>query len=280
VFAFREILDGPAPVIQIVDAGAAAYGADPYAGLSKQGICQVIGFEPNKENCQKRNAARDANHTYLPYALGDGRVRRFYECNNPLTSSLYRPNSALLEKFSNLEPGIRVVAESEIQTHRLDDLAEIRDIDYLKLDVQGGELDVINGAQRLLETTLLVHSEVEFIPMYAEQPLFGDVDVALRRSGFWLHKLEGINGRVMKPLVPNNNPFAPLSQILWADGAVYVKAFMSFERLPAEKLLKLAIILHDVYSSWDLCALCVQHYDAKGGKGLWQKYLNKLVSGR
>jgi len=278
MFSFCEILDNPPPVIHIVDAGAAAYGVDPYDNLSRQGLCHVVGFEPNREDCEKRNATRMTNHIYLPYALGDGRERRFFLCNNPLTSSFYKPNSALLDKFSNLEPGIRVVSEFDIQTRRLDDLSEIQDVDYLKLDVQGAELDVLNGAERLLTATLLVHTEVEFIPMYIDQPLFGDIDVALRRKDFWLHKLNGLTGRVMKPLVPRNDPFAPLSQLLWADAAIYTKSFMHFDRLSPEKLLKLAIILHDVYASWDLCALAIRHYDDKTGKKLWQAYLDKLAS--
>jgi FkbM family methyltransferase len=277
MFSIREILTEPFPVIRVVDAGAAAYETDPYARLSQHGLCEVIGFEPNADNCARRNADARPGHRYLPYALGDGRVRRFYECQNPLTSSLYRPNAPMLAKFSRLD--LPVVAEHDIQTHRLDDLPEIQDIDYLKLDVQGAELDIILGGPRLLHGTVLVHTEVEFIPMYEGQPLFGDVDVALRKAGLWLHKLDGIQGRVLQPLVPNNNPFAPLSQILWADAAVYVRSFMTFDQVPPEKLLKLAIILHEVYASWDLAALALQQHDAQTGNGLWKTYLNRVTGG-
>ena len=277
MFSIREILTEPLPAIRIVDAGAAAYETDPYARLSQQGLCEVIGFEPNAENCARRNADARPGHRYLPYALGDGRLRRFYECQNPLTSSLYRPYAAMLEKFSCI--ALPVVAEHDIQTHRLDDLTEIQDIDYLKLDVQGAELDIILGAPRLIQDTLLVHTEVEFIPIYSDQPLFGDIDVALRKGGLWLHKLDSIQGRALQPLVANNNPHGPLSQILWADAAVYVRSFMTFDQVPPEKLLKLAIILHEVYSSWDLAALALQHHDAQTGKGLWKTYINRVTGG-
>jgi FkbM family methyltransferase len=277
MFSIREIFTEPLPVIRIVDAGAAAYETDPYARLSQQGLCEVIGFEPNAENCARRNTDARPSHRYLPYALGDGRQRRFYECQNPLTSSLYRPNAPMLEKFSCIT--LPVVAEHDIQTHRLDDLSEILDIDYLKLDVQGAELDIILGAPRLIQSTLLVHTEVEFIPIYSDQPLFGDIDVALRKGGLWLHKLDSIQGRALQPLVANNNPHGPLSQILWADAAVYVRSFMSFNQVPPEKLLKLAIILHEVYSSWDLAALALQHHDQQTGKNLWQTYLRRVTGG-
>ena len=276
MFSFGEIATGPLPTIRVVDAGAAEYQVDPYARLSQQGLCEVIGFEPNADNCARRNAQARQGHRYLPFALGDGGRRRFYECENPLTSSLYRPNAALLAKFSRLN--LQVVAETEIQTHRLDDIPDIPDIDYLKLDVQGAELDIIRGAPRLLSGATVVHTEVEFVPMYTDQPLFGDVDVAMRKLGFWLHKLDGIQGRVMQPLVPNNDPFAPLSQILWADGAVYVRSFMTFDRMLPEKLLKLAIILHEVYASVDMAALALSSYDALSNTNLRQAYLAKLTS--
>ncbi len=275
MFSIREILTEPPPVIRIIDAGAAAFRDDPFARLSESGWCEVIGFEPNQENCARRNATARPGHRYLPYALGDGGAHRFHETQNPLASSLYRPDAALLEKFSQL--WLPLVGESEIQTRRLDDIPEVKDIDYIKLDVQGAELDIILGAQRVLETTLVVHSEVEFIPIYIDQPLFGDIDVALRKAGFWFHRFDGVFGRVLQPLRPNGDPFAPLSQLLWADGAIYVRNFMRFDALSADQLLKLAIILHEVYQSWDMAALALRSHEAKTGKGLWQAYLERLM---
>jgi FkbM family methyltransferase len=190
MFRLQEILGAKPPPVRVVDVGAAEYGKDPYASLTEQGLCEVVGFEPNAANCERRNAAAPKTHRYLPHALGDGRKRRFYECENPLTSSLYRPNDTMLHEFSRL--ALPLVAEYDIQTLKLDDVSEVTDMDYLKLDVQGAELDVILGAPRLLQGALVVHTEVEFIPMYEGQPLFGDVDVALRKAGFWLHRMDGI----------------------------------------------------------------------------------------
>jgi hypothetical protein len=102
--------------------------------------------------------------------------------------------------------------------------------------------------------------------------------VALRKCGLWLHKLDGIQGRGLRPIVPNNDPFAPLSQILWADAAVYVRSLLTFDQMPPDKLLKLAIIMHEVYASVDLAALALNRYDALTNKGLWKAYLARLTS--
>ena len=56
--------------------------------------------------------------------------------------------------------------------------------DFIKIDVQGGELSVLKGAARTLSSTLGVEAEVEFIPMYDEQPLFGEICEFLTKYDF------------------------------------------------------------------------------------------------
>jgi methyltransferase FkbM-like protein len=113
-----------------------------------------------------------------------------------MTSSLYAPNTPLLAAFDRLEELVRVVREIPIETHRLDDVPEAAGADYLKIDVQGAELDVLRGAPRLLAEALVVHAEVEFVPLYREQPLFADVDRTLRGAGYGLFALEEIQSRM------------------------------------------------------------------------------------
>ena len=47
----------------------------------------------------------------------------------------------------------------------LDDL-DISANDFIKIDVQGGELSVLKGAARTLSSILGVEAVVEFIPLY------------------------------------------------------------------------------------------------------------------
>lgn len=279
MFSLFEVLgDELKTQITIVDVGAASLGegTDPYDALRQSERFHLIGFEPVEEQCELLKLLFPKDHTFLPYFIADGSTRTFHLCSNSYTSSLYEPYAELLSKFQSIE--LPVTSTFEVETRRLDDIEEISDIDFLKLDVQGAELDVIKGASRLLESTLVVHTEVEFIPLYRNQPLFGDIDVALRSQNFLIHKFMGIAGRQMKPFIVNNDPFAPLSQILYAEAAVYVKNFMEFEALAADKLLRLATILHDVYGSYDLCALALDHYDNKKGTSLNPDYIHRITT--
>ena len=265
--------------IRVIDVGAMAIGDDVYAPLVVAGLAHVLGFECIQSECDRRNAIKSGTHTCLPCAIGDGRERTFYECNFPMTSSLYEPNSGLLAKFQNLENLTRVVRTEPMPTRRLDDLPEAAGADFLKLDVQGAELDVMNGAEKVLAEVVVIHTEVEFVPMYKDQPLFAEVDQRLRKSGFLFHKFSGIAGRTFQPLLVNNDPNQALSQMIWAD-AVYAKDFMTLDRLPAAKLLKMAAILHLVYGSYDLVLQALLAYDAKMQTSCSRDYYTAIIAPR
>jgi len=80
-----------------------------------------------------------------------------------------------------------------VQTVSLHDYVRDNDIpgpDFIELDTQGTELEILQGAEEQLASSLLgVRVEVEFSPMYRDQPLFADIDTYLRRFGFVLHDL-------------------------------------------------------------------------------------------
>jgi FkbM family methyltransferase len=285
----REALGSLTPTIDVVDVGAMWLGsdADAHASLVKAGLARVVGFEPAPGECDRLNNLGLPNHRYLPYFVGDGTKRKFHLTNKPMTSSLYEPNTRLLSRFQLLEELTRTVEVSEVQTRRLDDMPEVTNIDYLKIDVQGAELDVIRGAEHHLKNAVVVQTEVEFAPMYKGQPLFADVDAALRARGFALHSLISLMGRAFKPFLAPNDPARPLRQHLWGD-AVYVKDYDNLSALTPDQLLKMAVILHTVYNSWDLAGLALANYDAKtrefsawGAKpeGIWRKYMQALIPG-
>jgi hypothetical protein len=57
--------------------------------------------------------------------------------------------------------------------------------DFLSLDTQGSEYDILEGAKNTLESNVLAVSlEVEFSQLYKGQKLYGEVSEFLRNSGF------------------------------------------------------------------------------------------------
>ena len=64
----------------------------------------------------------------------------------------------------------------------------MKSVDFIKIDIQGAELDVFKGGVDTLKDVVAIVSEVEFIPHYIDQPLFGDVCSFLTEKGFMFHK--------------------------------------------------------------------------------------------
>lgn len=267
-----------APLINVVDIGAASLGpgTEPYAALMRAKKVRVVGFEPNREACDKLNRQHGAPHAFHPFFVGDGEAATFFETNWPLTSSLFEPNMPLLDKFQNLGEITTVTHTQPVETRRLDDVPGIGDVDFFKVDAQGAELKIFTGAGNALTAATMVQTEVIFVEMYKKQPLFADIDAFLRRAGFQFHTFLGFGSRCFKPMKVNDDPNMGLRQFLWSD-AVYVRDFMRLAEVPVDKLLKLAIMLHDIVKSYDLCHYVLSEADARGGTALAQVYFRKLA---
>ena len=265
--------------VNIVDIGAMSFGAgtEPYASLVKLDKAKVIGFEPNKEECEKLGEQFSETHEFYPYFIGAGGAATYYETNFSMTGSLYPPNTNLLQQFNNLHELTVLKEKHEVETRRLDDIEELGDIDFIKIDVQGAEVDVFRGAPNTLAKATLIQAEVEFVEMYEGQPLFADVDRVLRPAGFQFHTFLGFGQRAFKPFVVNNDPSRGFRQYLWSD-ALYVRDFMNFESVSEEKLLKLALMVHDLYQSFDLCLYILIEVDRRLGTQHAKSYITRLWS--
>jgi hypothetical protein len=72
--------------------------------------------------------------------------------------------------------------------------AGVERVDFLKLDVQGAELSILRGAGEIFRRSVVgLEIEVEFLPLYHGQPLFGEVDAYVRSMGFELFELRPTN---------------------------------------------------------------------------------------
>ena len=278
--SIREILPAPVMMIDVVDIGANPIGEEPpYRHLLEAAAARVVGFEPNPQALAELEKRKGLHETYLPHAIGDGNEHTLHLCKWSGMTSILRPNADLLKRFHGFAQWGEVVGTMQVQTRRLDDVEAIANVDLLKIDVQGYELEIFRHATKRLADTLVVHAETNFLPMYENQPLFSEVEQFLRAQGFWFHRFAPLVSRVLSPMRINKDPYAGLSQVFWAD-SVFVRDFTRFDSLPAEKLLKLALILHDIYGSFDVALQALLSYDRATGQnetdGLGEKYLRWL----
>lgn len=232
---------------------------------------RIIAFEVDEDLCEKLNKEAKPGLRYYPVALGrTEETRKFYETKHSMCCSLYEPNEALIGMYNNMDVAMLKSVE-EIQTVSLDAFARENDIgsvDFIKIDVQGAELDVFEGAKETLKDVTTIVSEVEFVPHYIDQPLFGDVCAFLAQRGFMFHKFLMLAGRSLKPIYVNNNAnFA--TQHIWSD-AVFIRHPFKIAELPSDKLLKMGVLTF-MYGSPDVAFQCFKHYDDKHGTDIHKR---------
>jgi len=151
----------------------------------------VRAFEPDSAECDLLNKRSwPYPIQFLPIALGanDGERATLYLCRQPGCSSLLHPNLKLCDGFAYAR-NMEVVGQYPLVLSRLDTVCANFPPDVLKIDTQGTELSILQGAGNLLDITLAVELEVEFIEQYTGQPLFADVDSFMRSKGFMLRGL-------------------------------------------------------------------------------------------
>lgn len=262
--------------IHVVDVGAQPLASeqDVYMPLIRAGPCHVVGFDPfadpglDRLNGQTVSAERtERPHVrILPYFIGNGSKARFHVNAFSPTSSLFPSNLKLMAEFSGLAEICATRSVAEVTTRRLDDVYEIESCDFLKIDVQGSDFDVIAHGSRLLDKTLFVHIEAEFAEIYTGQPLFSDIDVLLRSRNFELIDFVKLGRNNYKAF-----PSSTLrSRLLWSD-CIYMKnpATMKDPCL----LLRAAYIAHVNYRKYDLSAHLICLYDALAGTSLRDSYV-------
>lgn len=152
---------------------------------------EVVGFEPDPLECEALNEhfrLTGEKVCIYPVALGDADgERNFFVTGLPNSSGILPANAAFVARLSKEnENSLRVVDRRALAMRTIDSfLAEhpSMKIDFLKIDVEGAECDVLAGAKRLLDSgaVLGVECEVWFGPIKNPES-FARIDALLRAS--------------------------------------------------------------------------------------------------
>lgn len=124
----------------------------------------------------------------IPVALGrTKRIGKLFVTADPGCSSFYSPNSEIIQ-FYDGKAGLErfdIVDELEVTidtlSNQLQELGK-KHLDYLKIDTQGSELDVLNGLGDF--RPFLIKTEVSAIPLYRDQPLCFEIEAFLGSLGY------------------------------------------------------------------------------------------------
>lgn len=178
----KEKLSTESPFI--VDGGANV-GEMTAEFLSQYHSPVIHAFEPIPELVsQLKTRFVDLQNVIIHgVALGaETKTVSFNVLNYMGSSSAFSP-SAILKGYHGKKMDVNEVVD--VPQLRLEEALDPEcTVDLLKLDLQGYELEALKGCGKLLERIKIITIEIEFIPLYDGQPLFGDIDVYLRAQGF------------------------------------------------------------------------------------------------
>jgi FkbM family methyltransferase len=149
---------------------------------------QIYSFEPLAEPFQQLIAdfSGDTQFRGFNVALGNEDGRQVINRSSSSTSSsLLKMGKIHREEY----PYTAQHVTEEIAIRRLDGLVDDGSIVldgplFIKLDVQGYELEVIRGGKRTVSAADAVFSEVSFVELYEKQPLFTDLLAELQSLDF------------------------------------------------------------------------------------------------
>jgi FkbM family methyltransferase len=181
----RDLLKTDSPVI--VDGGAnIGTVTDIFLQQYKHPVIHAFEPRPDAAQMMQTKYVHRPNVQVYTCALGSADAALTFNVVGHETSSSFLKPSQVNHHY---HPDIMQVAESiEVPVKRLDSVMN-GEIDLLKLDLQGYELEALKGCGSLLQHIKTITAEVEFVPLYDGQPLFADIDSFLRSHGFKLFNL-------------------------------------------------------------------------------------------
>jgi FkbM family methyltransferase len=204
----------------IVDAGAREVERSRW-GLFPPSRLKFIGFEPDVEEATRLNtlpSTDGAERKFIAGGLwGSTGALPFEHNNTGGGSSFLRQNRVVTDRWRFIFGSEPIAARDLMypvreETMNVVSLVEwareegISSVDFFKINIQGGELEVLRGAGDLLDTVLGLDVEVGFVESYVDRPMFSDIDTFLRSRGFTFFDFTEVHyvGRDRSPVSVNH----------------------------------------------------------------------------
>lgn len=224
--------------LYIVDVGATGGPECRWKGGEK--LCFFYTFDPDPRALPWSSPSQN-----FPTGLWSHRgTQQIHLATYPPATSLFKPNFDLLDAFQAASL-LQEMGTRSIDLDTLDHVLAHKPVDFIKIDAEGAELEIMKGGLHILSQQCLgVQLEALFCPFRRNAPTFSDLDIYLRQLDFHLFHLEREHWiRKNKISTLNSAP-----QLIWGNvlyllsKKAFLKRVMESE-LPGKLFAKYILIL-------------------------------------
>ena len=154
---------------------------EEYDAYKKHNIPKCIFFEPDPD-CLKilKAKIKDDNYIVINKALGNtvGTINVYKSSNDGMSNSVLKPEHHIIQY-----PSITFPTSFTTDIDKLDNYATWT-YNFLNMDVQGYELEVLKGGEKTLETIDYVMTEINRVHLYEKGCLVEELDQFLSKYKF------------------------------------------------------------------------------------------------
>mgnify|MGYP001273101655 FL=1 len=250
--------------ILFIDIGAAIQIIPRWKKIDKKNLNYIL-FEPNKAEAKFLKLNKKYYNDYTIYESALGERKEKLELNitkGSYQSSILKPNFKFINEFPNSDR-FKIVKKVKILTNTLDSF-KINNVDFIKIDAQGFDYEVLKGSTKALEDAIGLEIEVEFADMYKKQKLFGDINKALIAKNFLF-----VDFLSLQKWQRNSSEGG---QCVFGN-ALYLKRFQNIKNINREKALKY-ITISLLYNKFDMAIEAVKNYKFKDSE---KKMINRKI---
>jgi FkbM family methyltransferase len=162
----------------------------------------IYSLEPLPDCFEKMKNVLPGDKRFFPINIAAGSKEdtlKFYRSFHSPSSSFLQMENVHKEAFPQSKDGQNAEALN-VKVNTLDNIFSDKNIEQnilLKIDVQGFESEVIDGAKNILSQTSIILIEMSFVKLYKDLPLFHEIYTKLYNHGF---KFRGNLAQMLHPV--------------------------------------------------------------------------------
>lgn len=166
-----------------------------YSFSKLQKFIDYYGFEPNHAEFEKLKPTDEIK--YFPIAIGAKPGHKDFNITHHSSYSSFlkldelnfEKHFGLMKDYKMWKKGMQIEKTISVEVQTLNNVLRentIDSIDFLKLDTQGTELEILKGANNLLNVSRLgvLFCEFNFMKIYKKQNSFSELDLYLRQFDY------------------------------------------------------------------------------------------------